>query len=338
MPVEKIKRLTIKPTSQQAARILEIASNTLQIEADAIRELKKGLGQEMVLAVQALKSTTGRVVVVGIGKSGHIARKIAATLASTGTAAMFVHAAEASHGDLGMITDDDLVLALSNSGETDELNVILPTISRLGIPIVAITGRKDSSLSKLASVVLLSGVEQEACPLNLAPTASTAAQLAIGDALAMALLDAKGFQAEDFARSHPGGDLGRRLLTRVRDVMRSGNAVPQVGARAGFSEVMREMSAKGLGVTAIINENNRVIGIFTDGDLRRLLEQGVDFHAAQALDFMHADPVTIQQEQLALEAAELMETHRITSLLVVDSKHQLCGALNSHDLMRAKVI
>jgi arabinose-5-phosphate isomerase len=280
----------------------------------------------------------GRVVVMGMGKSGHIGRKMAATLASTGTPAMFVHAAEASHGDLGMITPADLVLAISNSGESEELTAILPVLKRLGVPLVAITGNPDSTLGRHADMVLDSGVEKEACPLNLAPTASTTAQLALGDALAVALLDARGFEAEDFARSHPGGALGRKLLTHVGDVMRLGDQVPRVGPEAGFSALMREMSDKGLGATAIVDEQERVLGIFTDGDLRRLLEKGVDLRKGCAREFMHPNPVVIASDALAVEAAELMEHKSVTSVLVVDADGRLCGALNSNDLMRAKVI
>jgi arabinose-5-phosphate isomerase len=281
---------------------------------------------------------SGRVVVMGMGKSGHIGRKIAATLASTGTPAMFVHPAEASHGDLGMIKPADLVLAISNSGESEELTAILPMLKRMGSPLIAMTGKVESTLARHADVFLDCGVEKEACPLNLAPTASTTAQLALGDALAVALLDARGFKAEDFARSHPGGALGRKLLTHVSDVMRSGDAVPKVAPQASFSDLMREMSVKGLGATAIVGENGRVMGIFTDGDLRRLIEKGIDLRATTAQQVMHPKPRTIACDALAVEAAELMEHHCITSVLVLDGAGQLCGALNSNDLMRAKVI
>jgi len=275
--------------------------------------------------------------VMGMGKSGHVGRKIAATLASTGTPAMFVHPAEASHGDLGMIKAVDLVLAISNSGESDELAAILPVVKRQGVPLIAITGGKDSMLARHADIVLDSGVEKEACPLNLAPTASTTAQMAMGDALAVALLDARGFGAEDFARSHPGGALGRKLLTHVSDVMRSGDSVPRVVPEASLSELMREMSRKGLGATAI-TEGERPVGIFTDGDLRRLVESGADLRALTAADVMHRNPRTLRVEALAAEAAELMEQHRITSVLVVDAGGELVGALSINDLMRAKVI
>jgi arabinose-5-phosphate isomerase len=277
-------------------------------------------------------------VVMGMGKSGHIGRKLTATLASTGTPAMFVHPAEASHGDLGMITSADVVLAISNSGESDELNAILPTLKRLGTPLIGMTGKALSSLARHADVFLDSGVDKEACPLNLAPTASTTAQLALGDALAVALLDARGFRAEDFARSHPGGALGRRLLTHVGDVMRPSAQVPRVELGAGLSAIMREMSAKGLGATAVVDEAGKLCGIFTDGDLRRLVETGVDLRQCTAEQVMHANPSTVNVGALAAEAAALMEARRITSVLVVDDQGELCGALNSNDLMRAKVI
>ncbi len=321
-----------------ASAALRLAQETLEIEAAAVLGLRQRLGAAFAQAVARILQVPGRVVVMGMGKSGHIGRKITATLASTGTPAMFVHPAEASHGDLGMITADDLVLAISNSGESDELTAILPVLKRLGVPLIAMTGKPDSTLARHADLTLDSAVEKEACPLNLAPTASTTAQLALGDALAVALLDTRGFRAEDFARSHPGGALGRKLLTYVSDIMRSGTAVPRVSPTAGFSEVMREMSAKGLGATAIVDAQDRVLGIFTDGDLRRLLEKGFDLRAGKAGDVMHANPVTISADALAVEAAEMMEQRRITSVLVVDAEGRLCGALNSNDLMRAKVI
>jgi arabinose-5-phosphate isomerase len=322
----------------EPVQIIRLAQETLDIEAAAVLGLKRHLGAAFIGAVEMMLAVTGRVVVMGMGKSGHIGRKIAATLASTGTPAMFVHPAEASHGDLGMIKSSDLVLAISNSGESAELTAILPVLKRMGAPLIAMTAHADSTLAKHADIFLNCGVEKEACPLNLAPTASTTAQLALGDALAVALLDARGFKAEDFARSHPGGALGRKLLTHVSDVMRSGDDVPKVAAQAGFSELMREMSAKGLGATAIVDESARVIGIFTDGDLRRLVEQGIDLRTSTAGQVMHANPATILSDALAVEAADLMELHRITSILVVDAVGQLCGALNSNDLMRAKVI
>ena len=317
---------------------MALAHETLDIEAAALTGLKRHVGTEFVQVVGLMLSVQGRVVVMGMGKSGHIGRKIAATLASTGTAAMFVHPAEASHGDLGMIKPVDVVLAISNSGESEELTAILPMIKRLGAPMVAMTGNPESTLARHADYFLNSGVEKEACPLNLAPTASTTAQLALGDALAVALLDARGFKVEDFARSHPGGALGRKLLTLVSDVMRSGDQVPRVGLQATFSELMREMSVKGLGAAAVVDGEGAVQGIFTDGDLRRLIERGVDLRSCTAQQVMHPKPSTILRDALAVDAAELMEQRCITSVLVVDQAGALCGALNSNDLMRAKVI
>jgi arabinose-5-phosphate isomerase len=317
---------------------LQLARETLDIEANALLKLKERLDHRFVQAVDMLLGVQGRVVVTGMGKSGHIGRKIAATLASTGTPAMFVHPAEASHGDLGMIKVVDVVLGISNSGESDELVAILPVLKRLGVPLIAMTGGLTSALARHADVVLDCSVDKEACPLNLAPTASTTAQLAMGDALAVALLDARGFKPEDFARSHPGGSLGRRLLTHLSDVMRKGQDVPQVSPDAEFTTLMREMSSKGLGATSITDADGRVLGVFTDGDLRRLIEKGVDLRSLKASDVMHANPHTIAENALAVEAAELMELHRITSILVVDAQGRLCGAINSNDLMRAKVI
>lgn len=321
-----------------ADRALSLARETLDIEAAAVIGLKQRLGPAFIKAVGLMLAVQGRVVVMGMGKSGHIGRKIVATLASTGTAAMFVHPAEASHGDLGMIKPVDVVLAISNSGESEELTAILPMIKRLGAPLVAMTANPESTLARYADVFLDSGVEKEACPLNLAPTASTTAQLALGDALAVALLDARGFKAEDFARSHPGGALGRKLLTLVSDIMRSGEQVPRVGLQATFSELMREMSVKGLGATAVAAADGKVQGIFTDGDLRRLIEKGVDLRSCTAEQVMHANPSTIASDALAVDAAELMEQRCITSVLVLDASGHLCGAINSNDLMRAKVI
>ena len=315
-----------------------LARKTFEIEAAAVLGLVSRVGPEFALAVQLMLNCRGRVVVMGMGKSGHIGRKIAATLASTGTPAMFVHPAEASHGDLGMVTAADVVLAISNSGESAELTAILPVLIRQGVLLVAITGGAQSALARHARVTLDSSVAQEACPLNLAPTASTTAQLAIGDALAVALLDARGFREDDFARSHPGGALGRKLLTHVSDVMRSGDAVPQVGLDTSFSELMREMSIKGLGASAVVDAEHHVLGIFTDGDLRRLVEKGVDLRRCKVGDVMHPKPRTVRADSLAVEAVALMEQYRITSILVVDHDNVLCGALNTNDLMRAKVI
>jgi arabinose-5-phosphate isomerase len=318
--------------------MLARARFTFDIEAAAVLGLKQRVGPSFVEAVGKILEVRGRVVVMGMGKSGLVGRKIAATLASMGTPAMSVHPAEASHGDLGMIKAVDLVLAISNSGEVEELNVILPVLKRLGVPLIAMTGGADSTLAHHADIVLDSGVEKEACPLNLTPTASTTVQMALGDALAVALLDARGFGTEDFARSHPGGALGRKLLTHVGDVMRSSDAVPRVGPGASLSELMREMSAKGLGATAVVDQDGRAIGIFTDGDLRRQVETGADLRALTAGDVMHVAPRTLRAEALAAEAAELMEQHRIASVLVVDASGVLIGALSINDLLRAKVI
>lgn len=333
-----MKHMTGHDRPLDTDRAIQLGKETLKIEGEAVLGLISRVGADFAHAVELILGVEGRVVVMGMGKSGHIGRKLTATLASTGTPAMFVHPAEASHGDLGMIKSKDLVLAISNSGESDELTAILPVLKRQGVPMIAITGNAKSTLGKHARVVLESAVDKEACPLNLAPTASTTAQLALGDALAVALLDARGFREEDFARSHPGGALGRKLLTHVSDVMRSGNDVPAVGPNAGISELMREMSDKGLGATAVVDDEKRILGIFTDGDLRRLLEKGVDLRSGVAKDFMHPNPVSIGVEALAAEAAELMENRRITSVLVADEQGRLCGALNSNDLMRAKVI
>jgi arabinose-5-phosphate isomerase len=319
-------------------QILRLARETFDIEAAALTGLAARLDARFVQAVQRVLQTTGRVVVMGMGKSGHIGRKIAATLASTGTPAFFVHPAEASHGDLGMVTADDLVLAISNSGESGELTALLPVLKRLGVPLIAMTGGLKSTLAHHADLTLDCSVEREACPLNLAPTASTTAQLAMGDALAVALLDARGFRPEDFARSHPGGALGRKLLTHVSDVMRSGDAVPRVLPDATFSELMREMSAKGLGSAAVVDAAGQVLGIFTDGDLRRRIEAGADLRAATAAQVMHATPRRIAPDALAVNAAEMMETHGITSVLVVGANGALEGVVHIRDLMRAKVI
>ena len=320
------------------ARVLRLAERTLEIEAQALHELMARQGGHFVHAVQAMLQCRGRVIVMGMGKSGHVGRKIAATLASTGTPAFFVHPAEASHGDLGMLTAADLVLAISNSGESEELAVLLPALLRLGVVLVAMTGRPASTLAQHAHWVLSCAVEQEACPLNLAPTASTTAQMALGDALAVALLDARGFREEDFARSHPGGSLGRRLLMHVRDLMRSGEALPAVPPQASLDELLRAMTGKGLGFAAVVDDAARPLGIFTDGDLRRLIERGVELRGLRAEQVMHRQPRTVREDALAVTAAEVMEQHRVTSVLVVDEAGRLVGALNSNDLMRAKVI
>jgi arabinose-5-phosphate isomerase len=320
-------------------RALALARDVLGTEAAAIRALAGRLGEPFVAAVTLILRCRGRVVVSGIGKSGHVARKLAATLASTGTPAFFVHPAEASHGDLGMITPDDVVVALSNSGETDELVLLLPHLRRSGAKIVALTGNEQSSLAQAADVHLDAAVDAEACPLGLAPTASTTAALALGDALALALLDARGFSVEDFARSHPGGALGRRLLTQVRDVMRTGPAVPAVTAAATLGAAVVEMSGKGMGMTAVVDAEGRVAGIFTDGDLRRCLERVRDIGSARVTDVMTRTPRTIGPERLAIDCVELMETApKVSQLLVVDGEGRLVGALHLHDLFRARVV
>jgi arabinose-5-phosphate isomerase len=333
--------MVTRPSSPfDAQRAIALAQETLSIEAQALQAMAARVGDEFVQATQLLLACAGRVVVTGMGKSGHVGRKITATLASTGTPAMFMHPAEASHGDLGMITAADVVLAISNSGESEELTAILPLIKRMGVPMIAMTGRRESALGKHADVVLDTSVDKEACPHNLAPTASTTAQLAMGDALAVSLLDARGFKADDFARSHPGGALGRKLLTLVSDVMRSGDGVPKVSPNANLMVLMKEVSAKGLGACAVVDAQDRILGIFTDGDLRRLIEQGTsgDLRQLTAADVMKTQPRTVRADALAVEAADLMEAHRVTSVLVINADGRLCGALNSNDLMRAKVI
>ncbi|OMG70648.1 arabinose 5-phosphate isomerase KdsD [Burkholderia ubonensis] len=319
-------------------RALALARDVLDIEADAVRALSDQLDGDFVKAVALLLGCGGRVVVSGIGKSGHIARKIAATLASTGTPAFFVHPAEASHGDLGMVTADDVFIGISYSGESEELVAILPLVKRIGAKLIAITGRAESSLGQLADVNLNAAVAKEACPLNLAPTASTTAALALGDALAVAVLDARGFGSEDFARSHPGGALGRRLLTYVRDVMRTGDEIPSVGLDATLSDALFQITAKRLGMTAVVGADGKVAGIFTDGDLRRVLERDGDFRRLPIVDVMTRQPRTIGPDHLAVEAVELMERYRINQMLVVDADGALIGALNMHDLFSKKVI
>ena len=330
--------MSFQAATVNAGQVLSLAKMTFEIEAAAVLEMASRIGDEFVQTIEMMIACRGRIVVMGMGKSGHIGRKIAATLSSTGTPSMFVHPAEASHGDLGMIQATDVVLAISNSGESEELMAILPVLSRLGTALIAMTGNPHSTLAKQSRITLDTSVAREACPLNLAPTASTTAQLAMGDALAVALLDARGFKQEDFARSHPGGTLGRKLLTHVSDVMRKGPAIPQVTAQTSFTELMREMSAKGLGASAVVDGNQQVLGIFTDGDLRRLVEKGADLRGLLAADVMHANPRTVKSSALAVEAVALMEHFRINSMLVVDESGALCGALNTNDLMRAKVI
>ncbi|GAC1671081.1 MAG: KpsF/GutQ family sugar-phosphate isomerase [Steroidobacteraceae bacterium] len=318
--------------------LVDLGRQALNVEIDGLRAQVPRLGWEFARACRICLECRGRVVVTGMGKSGHIGGKIAATLASTGTPAFFVHPGEASHGDVGMITRDDAVLALSNSGETDEILTIVPVIARLGVPLIAFTGNSSSALARAAAVHLDIGVPAEACPLNLAPTASTTAALAVGDALAVALLKARGFTEEDFARSHPSGSLGRRLLLHVGDVMRTGAAVPIVRPDTPLSEGLLEVTRKGLGMTAIADEDGRVLGVFTDGDLRRALDDSADLHSTRMDQVMSRHAKTVRPTALAAEAVHLMETHRITSLVVVDAGQKIVGALNVHDLLRAGVV
>jgi arabinose-5-phosphate isomerase len=320
------------------AQAIALGRRVLDIEARAVQALADRLDQSFVRAVEIVLACKGRVVVSGIGKSGHVARKIASTLASTGTPAFFVHPAEASHGDLGMVTREDVMIALSYSGESAELLVIVPLIKRQGAKLISVTGNPKSSLATEADIHLDAQVAEEACPLGLAPTASTTAALALGDALAVALLEARGFGEQDFARSHPGGSLGRRLLTHVSDIMRTGDAVPQVTESATLSDAVLEISRKGMGMTAVVGSSGEVVGIFTDGDLRRTMEKTGDFRNRKVREVMTPNPRSIESGQLAVEAVQLMEEFKITQLLVVDAERKLRGALNMHDLMRAKVI
>lgn len=320
------------------AEILELARRTLAIEAAAVTALAPRLEEGFARAVGILLACRGRVVVSGMGKSGHIAGKIAATLASTGTPSFFMHPAEASHGDLGMITGDDVVIALSNSGESPELLAIVPLIKRRGARLIAMTGRPGSTLARDADIHLDAGVEQEACPHNLAPTASTTAALALGDALAVAALYARGFTAEDFARTHPGGALGRKLLVRVDDLMHRDEDLPVVRLGTAFKEALLEMTRKGLGMTAVVDSEGALVGIFTDGDLRRCLDRGLDFAVTTIDDIMHRHPRTILDTALAAEAVRYMEENKINGLLATDAQGRLSGALNMHDLLRAGVV
>jgi len=323
-----------------AQRVLELGRQTLAIEADAIVALHARLGDDssFVDAAQLIYAGTGRVVVSGMGKSGHIGRKIAATLSSTGTPAFFMHPGEAAHGDLGMVTANDILIAISNSGESSELLDILPAVKRLGARVIAMTGKPASRLARLADVHLNIAVAKEACTLNLAPTTSTTVTLAMGDALAVALLDVRGFREQDFALSHPGGALGRRLLTHVRDVMRTGDAIPSVGLDVPLVKALLEISQKGMGMTAVVDAAGRPLGVFTDGDLRRVIERMHDFSNVLIRDVMHANPRSVRPEQLAVDAVAVMEEFRINQMLVIDEAGQLVGALHIHDLTRAKVI
>ena len=319
-------------------RALELAREVLNIEAAAVQALSQRIDGDFLHALDIILSCEGRVIVSGMGKSGHVARKIAATMASTGTPAFFVHPAEASHGDLGMVTAEDVFIALSYSGESQELLTIVPVLKRQGAKLISLTGNPRSSLALEADAHLNGAVDKEACPMGLAPTASTTAALALGDALAVALLDANGFGEKDFARSHPGGSLGRRLLTHVRDIMHAGNGAPAVGENAMLSEAVLEISRKGLGMTAIVDQAQHVLGIYTDGDLRRTLEKKLDFTTTPVSTVMSRQPHTIGPDQLAAEAVQLMEQYNINQMLVVDADNKLVGALNMHDLLHAKVI
>jgi len=320
-----------KLTNEQ---LLKLASDVLAIESRAVDALRDRLGDEFIAACELCLNTPGRIVVTGMGKSGHVSNKIAATLASTGTPAFFMHPAEASHGDLGMITSQDLLLAISYSGETNEVVTILPVVKRIGARLIAITGNPQSTMARAADAHLDVSVSEEACPLNLAPTASTTATLAMGDALAVALLKSRGFTAEDFARSHPSGSLGKRLLLRVSDVMRTGDRIPAVSADASLRDGLMEMTDKGLGMTAIVDDDFKLQGIFTDGDLRRTLDSGSDIHKTSIRDVMHANCKSTPDDILAAEALHILEENRITSLLVTDADNKLIGALNIHDLFR----
>jgi arabinose-5-phosphate isomerase len=322
----------------QTRDLIDSAQRTIRLEIEAVQELLPRINADFIKACELILNCKGRVVVVGMGKSGHIGNKIAATLASTGTTAFFVHPAEASHGDMGMITRDDIVLALSNSGSTAEIVTLLPLIKRLGIRLISMTGNPDSPLAKAAEINLDARVSQEACPLNLAPTSSTTASLVLGDALAIALLEARGFTAEDFAFSHPGGALGRRLLLKVENVMHAGDALPRVSRGTSLRDALLEMTQKGLGMTVVLEEDGRLAGIFTDGDLRRTLDKGIDVRHASIDEVMTPHGKTARAEMLAAEALKIMEDHKINALVVVDDQDNPVGALNMHDLLRAGVM
>jgi len=322
-------------TSLTSERLLELAETVLDIESRAIHQVSARLDDSFVAACRLCLETEGRVVVTGMGKSGHIGGKIAATLASTGTPSFFMHPAEASHGDLGMITRHDLLMAVSYSGETREVVTILPLVKRMGAKLLSLTGKPDSTLGRAADVHLDISVSEEACPLNLAPTASTTATLAMGDALAVALLESRGFTAEDFALSHPSGSLGRRLLLRVSDVMHTGTEIPQVRESVGLRDGLLEMTQKSLGLTAVVDDHGKLQGVFTDGDLRRALDAGIDVHTTDMRSIMHRDCKVTSPDVLAAEAVRVLEENKITSLLVVDDDNHLVGALNIHDLFRA---
>lgn len=325
-------------TDAESKKLQDLGLAVIQTETEAIASLSSRINDEFSKACHFLLSCTGRIVVIGMGKSGHIGSKIAATLASTGSPAFFVHPGEASHGDLGMITNTDVVLALSNSGETDELLTILPLLKRLGVPLIAMTGKPGSTLAHEAEVNIDVSVEKEACPLGLAPTSSTTAALVMGDAMAVALLEARGFTAEDFALAHPGGSLGRRLLLHVSDIMHTGSALPMVSIDASLEEALKEMSKKGLGMTAIVKTTGQAVGIYTDGDLRRTLDRPIDIREVSVSDVMTSNCKTAPPEMLAAEALQMMDEMKINGLLVVDSKQNLIGAFNMHDLLRSGVM
>lgn len=316
----------------------QLGREVIQLEAEALQTLAKRMDAKFAEACRLILACQGRVIVTGMGKSGHIGGKIAATLASTGTPSFFVHPGEASHGDLGMITPADIVLAISNSGETAEILTILPIIKRMGVKLIALLGKTDSSLARQADAILFAGVEKEACPHNLAPTASTTAALAIGDALAVTLLKSRGFTREDFARAHPAGSLGRRLLLYVADVMHTGTSIPQVTEEANLREALLEMTGKGLGMTGVVNRQGVLEGIFTDGDLRRVLARGIDVYNAKITDVMTRNPKTTRADRLAVEIVQMMQSSKINGLFVVDGKNHVLGALNMHDLFRAGII
>lgn len=324
--------------NEHSDRLKDLALAVIETEAQAVRAMAERIEADFVRACDYMLACRGRIVVTGMGKSGHIGDKLAATLASTGSPAFFVHPGEASHGDLGMITTQDVVLALSNSGETEEIVTILPIIKRLGVPLIAMTGNPDSTLARESSVHIDVSVEKEACPLGLAPTASTTAALAMGDALAVALLEARGFTANDFARSHPGGRLGRRLLLHVEDVMHTGDRVPSVSENTMLSEALLEVTRKGLGMTAVADRNGHVVGVFTDGDLRRALDRSIDVHTTPVKEVMTPNCKTARPAMLAVEVLKLMEDHKISALPVIDDGERLVGAINMHDLLRAGVV
>ncbi len=334
----KAERKEISLAGEEREKLRRLGCAVIDTEARALNALTERIGDDFVLACEYLLGCEGRIVVLGMGKSGHIGGKIAATLASTGSPAFFVHPGEASHGDLGMITPRDVVMAFSNSGETEEILTILPLIKRLGVPLIGLTGNPPSTLGRAADVHIDVSVAEEACPLGLAPTASTTAALAMGDALAVALLEARGFTADDFARSHPGGRLGRRLLLLIRDIMHSGDELPKVTPEVRVVDALMEMSQKGLGMTAVVDGQDRLIGVFTDGDVRRALDNSVDVHQATIETVMSRGCKTVGPDDLAAEALNLMETHKISALLVVDDNNALVGALNMHDLLRAGVV